>query len=1235
MRRCFVVCAVACALAACDRGAPAEWHDEGFVRWRPLERSASGSAVGFRRVSPDRSGITLANSVAESVYVNNRHLLNGSGVALGDVDGDGLVDVFLGHIAGGSTLYRNLGGWRFQDVTRERGINLTARAVTGAVFADVDGDSDLDLFVAALGGPNALLENDGTGTFRDVTDSAGLESNLGSMSAAFADIDADGDLDLYVATYKTRNAQDIFPPQERAFDQVVRRSGAGYEVVERFKEHYRVEEREDLGGVVRVQRADPDLLYINDGRGRFTRESLTSGRFRTAAGRPLDREPDLFSLGARFADLTGDGAPDLYVCNDFEDPDEIWINDGRGNFSALSVSALPHVSNSSMSVATADVDRDGHIDIFVADMLARERALRAIEIPTHTMLPKRPGTPVERWQMQRNALFRSRGNLTFADVAAQAEVDATGWSWGALFVDVDLDGYEDLLVANGQAHDVMDADTWDQIRDDVTNLSWRDRVPRFPPLRQRNVALRNRGDGTFEDRSVAWGFGDEADVSHSIATADLDGDGDLDVVANRWGDPATLYENRAGRGSPRVAIRVFDRAPNTNAIGARLRLTTTSLPAQSTEVVAGGAYLAGSDLLTTFATGRDSVAELEIRWRDGGRTVLRDVRAGRLYEIRRDGAPNEAASPPVAPPGALFVDVSTLLGHTSVDQDYDDARRQPLIPQRVSQEGPPAAWGDADGDGDDDLVIGTGAGGSISLFRNDGGRFMRSQIGGPEALDVTSVLMSPHGLMAARSSYEAASPNDALAAASVELRANPTAPWTRAVPGDTSSAGALALGDVDGDGDLDLVVGGRVVPGAYPAPAATRLFRNESGQFVPDAEANRALAKVGLVSSALFSDLDADGDPDLVLAIEWGPLTVWRNSGGRFADATRELGLTQHSGRWNGVAAGDIDGDGALDLIATNWGRNTKYRATSDRPLAACYGNFDAGGTVDVVIARADAAGGAYHALDSFTRLAQAIPTLRRAVPTYREFARLTLDEQLKRLGSGASATCLEVRTLDHMLFLQRQGRFEGHALPAVAQEAPAFGVAIADLDADGAEDVVLAQNFFPSDIDSPRYDAGEGLVLRGTTPNAAAGGAASWLTPLSAASSGISTDGDQRSVALADFDADGRVDVVITQNAGPTRLYRNAALRTGLRVRLAGPPGNPHAVGAAFRLVYSDSSLGPLREVRLGDGFRASQGTVHVLGTAPQKRPVALEVRWPGGSLTRVALPDGAHETTATWPRR
>src|SRR3989441_7986126 len=486
--------------------APGPWHAEAGYRWRELSVPRGGQP-GFAELPPSQTGIRFTNAVTLDSALWNRHLAQGGGVALGDVDGDGLPDVYLTSNEGSNVLYRNLGGWRFEDITAQAGVALAGRHSTGAVFADVDGDGDLDLVVSTLGGGVALFVNDGHGVFTERTAEAGLASHAASMTMALTDVDGDGHLDLYVANYKTRSAMDVYPPQERAFNQVMREVGRHrFEVVPKFRKDYRVVDRPEYGLVSMQQRADPDGFYLNDGTGHFTLVPWTSGRFRDETGKPLAAIPEYFALSAKFTDVDGDGAPDLYVCDDFEDPDFLWLNDGTGTFRAVPRRALRNTSNSSMAVDFSDVDRDGHVDFFVADMLGRGPR-RKTQIPTHTPLPKLIGQIDDRPQWQRNTLLRNRGDATFAQIASYAGIDATDWSWDAQFLDVDLDGYEDLLITTGHLWDVMDGDTWERIRTTFTGLEWRRAAVQFPQLAGGRVDHRRNRPPPLAERGPVMGCG--------------------------------------------------------------------------------------------------------------------------------------------------------------------------------------------------------------------------------------------------------------------------------------------------------------------------------------------------------------------------------------------------------------------------------------------------------------------------------------------------------------------------------------------------------------------------------------------------------------------------------------------------------------------------------------------------------------------------------------------------------
>lgn len=1229
IRRGIIVALVAAAATvACRDSAetPQTWHQENGYRWREL--TVSGGDAGFTSMEGTRSGITFQNDVSDSVLLGNRNLGQGAGVALGDVDGDGLVDVFLGKTQGCSALYRNLGKWKFEEITAAAGVGACDRHTTGVAFADTDGDGDLDLVLLATTGRSAIFINDGKAHFTEHRADLGLDSTgKGGTTPAMADVDGDGDLDLYVANYSEYNIDDAIPPKQRLFDQIVRKTAAGaFEIAPEHRRHYKLVMRPDMGGRRLSQRGQPDDFYLN-ANGRFTRVPLTSSRFRDVTGRPLAEEPESFALDARFVDLNGDGAPDLYVANDFEDRDQLWINDRSGNFTLAGWTALRQTSNSSMGVDVADVDGDGRPDLFEVDMMANDTRRSRTQIPSHTALPKKPGDGETQLQQQRNMLFVNRGDGTFAEIGMSAGVDASGWSWGTMFMDVDLDGWQDLLIANGHLWDVMDADVQEGLQYRPSDALWQRARWEFPMLKLKDVAYRNRGDATFEDVSAKWRFGLEDDISHSLASADLDGDGDLDVVVNRLRAPARVFRNDAS--AARIAVRLVGDAPNTYAVGAKIRLLAGAVPLQEHEVTVGGLYMSHSDYAASFAMGTSDSATIEVEWRDGRRTSL-PVRANRLYEISAATAIARGDSAPTAATPALFNDATPQLGgHVHVEDTFDDWDRQFLLPNALSQSGPGVTWFDIDRDGDEDLIIGAGKGGRLAVFINERGRLVPLAEGPVATADFTTILgiADNYGvrLAAGVSSWQLRTVPEMMAqpaVVSVKTTRGVLASSAEQLVGSHESAtGPLALADVDGDGDLDLFVGSRAVPMAYPTAASSGLFRAEGGKFVLDTMNVALLRNIGMVSSAMFADINGDGHPDLVLAREWASVLLLLNDGhGRFAAAPASWGLDRWTSRWNGIAAGDLNGDGKLDLIATSWGRNTALRADSAHPLIMLHGPIGAAGEEEMILAQHDPRVKGLAPLTSYARMRVAVPDIVKRVATFGAFADASTDQILGPLMSDVSR--LNAVTLDHMAFINRGDHFDAVALPAEAQRAPSFSTGIADFNGDGFEDVFLAQNFFPTAVGTPRYDGGRGLLLLGD----GRGG----LAPLSAQRSGILVYGDQRGAAYADYDADGRVDLVVSQNGGATRLFRNAQAKPGLRVRLKGTVSNPDGVGAQIRMVYGDR-MGPVREVQAGSGYWSENGVVQVFGIPSP--PSAVWVRWPGGVVRTQPVPIGALEVVVAAP--
>ncbi|MEK7675294.1 MAG: VCBS repeat-containing protein [Verrucomicrobiota bacterium] len=1277
-------CAAAALLLAClaltgsvqGAAAPLAWRQEPGCRVAALLLSAQDGA-GLALQPPRQTGVWFTNLLPEARHLTNQILPSGSGVAAGDFDGDSWCDLyFCGLKDSGNRLYRNLGGWQFADLTAQAGVACLGLDCTGAAFADLDADGDLDLVVNSIGGGTRLFFNDGKGRFTAAP--VLLNQGLAGMSLGLADADGDGDLDLYLANYRVATLTDA--PGTRFSFKIINgkptvsmingRPLTDPEWTNRFR--FNVEMGPGgRGRFAREELGEPDAYFLNDGHGRFTPAPFTSGLFLDEEGRPLTAPLFDWGLAVLFRDLNGDGAPDLYVCNDFGTPDRFWLNDGHGRFRLAPLLALRQTSLSSMAADAADLDRDGYDDLVVLDMLSREHRRRLTQrnimrpdLVASTEITGRPQYP-------RNTLLWNRGDGTYAEIAHYAGIEGSEWSWNPVLFDVDLDGYEDLLVPNGFVRDNNHADALNRIEakkagrrlSPLEELRLR---ALYPPLNTPNLAFRNLGNLRFAECSQAWGF-DQPVISQGACLADLDNDGDLDLAVNNLNSVAGLYRNNAS--AARVAVRLQGQPPNTAGIGARITVSGGPV-AQSQEIVCGGRYCSSDQAQRTFAAGIARLLEVRVRWRSGRETVVSNIPPNQVIEVIEPPTPssgpgqsvaNRAATPAASPavsgpietpaPGALirFADVSDAIRHAHQDALYDDFERQPLLPRKFSNLGPGVAWWDIDGDGRDDLVIGGGRGGTIALYRNLGeGHFERRTDPAwdlPLERDAAGFAgVAPGALLVAFANYEDGLTNRPGVMAYGTAGPKPLLPLVEA------SFGPLAVADYDGDGGLDLFVGARVVGGRYPAPASSRLYRRKSGELELDT-ANTKTLPDALVSSAIWTDLTGDGRPELVLACDWGPLRIFRNEQGKLAPwdvpitwpanaPTRDetlmhmhrsfdarnarsdgvparaglASLGKLTGWWNGVAAGDFDNDGRLDLIAANWGANTRYERWRPPALRLDLGDLNQDGSVDILESHYVAELQGYAPERMLDAVARSLPQLTERFPTHQAWAEASIDAVLGDWRGQAQR--LEALWLESTLLLNRGDHFECRVLPAEAQFAPAFAVCVGDADGDGNEDAFLSQNFFGVEMDTSRYDAGRGLWLRGDGHGR--------MSPVRGQDCGVRVYGEQRGAALSDFDGDGRVDLVVTQNSAETKLYRNIGAKSGLRVRLEGVAGNPCGVGAVVRLRHGETA-GPAREIRAGSGYWSQDSPVLVLGTAVP--PAAIQVRWPGGRLTESLLPPGVKE--------
>jgi enediyne biosynthesis protein E4 len=998
------------------------------------------------------------------------YLYNGAGVAVGDVDGDGLADLFFAGNMVPSRLYRNKGGMWFEDITERSGVNTKGRWATGATMVDIDGDGDLDIYVSVSGPEwstaaeraNLLFLNNGNGTFTEAAERFGIADTGFTTHAVFLDYDGDGCLDLFLLENS---------PKDFTRGNVATQPSG-------------------------MQTGTPDSynqLYRNDCHGKFTNVSEKAGILRIAG----------YGLGVVVADFNGDGRPDIYVSNDATPNDVLYVNNGDGTFTNKARRWLKHASVSGMGVDAADYNDDGWPDIVQADMLPRDltRRKRVLGYSTYSTLLETRARGF-RDDYSANSLQLSNGltpdgEVVFSEIGRMAGVSATDWSWSVLFADFDDDGRKDLFIGNGYPKAVNDLDYVNAVlaarRRGGQRAAWQ-LLDHLPSYKETSYVFRNAGDLTFTDESKAWGI-DTPGFSYGAAYVDLDNDGRLDLVVSNIDAPAFIYHNtRPTDGAHHsLTVRLDGDAPNRRGIGASLTLTAGGRKQYLYQSPWRG-FMSTVDDRPHFGLGAATrVDTLEVRWPDGRRQVLTGLRADSTIVVHQANAVLDQAAPP-APAGERWFRplAATGLAYRQQTGSLVDYSAQPLLPYLVSRQGPALAVADVNGDGLDDVYVGGGNGvaGKLLLQRRDGS-FIESAQSQPWAADVAyedwgALFFDANGdgrpdLYVASGGYQLA-PSSPLLQDRLYINRG-GGRFERdagALPTMLTSTAAVRAGDFNGDGRLDLFVGGRLMPRGYPLPTRSYVLRNDGGHFtdVTEQVAPELVNPGGMITDAAWLDYDGDGHLDLVTTGEWMAVRFFHGEGARLRDVTAGMHLPPMRGWWFSLGVGDFNRDGHPDLVAGNLGLNYSYPTSKDGVLGVYAGDFTGNRTTDVVLTQK--VGGIEQPIAGMASLGREIYTLALKFPTYGSFADARI-EQLLGPAQLRGATHYEADTFASVVLLNDgKGGFSVTSLPMAAQIAPIKAIAVRDVDGDGNLDLIVAGNLYDTEPNTPRLDAGNGLWLRG-----------------------------------------------------------------------------------------------------------------------------------------------------------
>jgi hypothetical protein len=1086
----------------------------GIIATPLAPKSQPAGATMFTLMPAAQTGIVAENAFADPKMWSDHYQefvygAIGTGVAIGDYDNDGRPDVFVVSKTGQSRLFRNLGNWKFEDVTEKAGLleqsggwlsrarSLVGSAAPagdveawkqGAAFADVNNDGWLDLYICRWNAPNLLYINQHDGTFKEEAAARGLAVSDASGMAEFCDYDRDGWLDVYIHT--------------------------------------------NMLDAVKGPKGQRDYLFHNNGDGTFTNVTDKAG---------------ISGVGCAHSgtwwDFNEDGWPDLYVANDYDVPDKLYRNNGDGTFTDVAANVLPHTPYYAMGADLGDVNNDGHIDLLVADMAGstHEKDQRGMAGSRDRAQAAQPAT-AQPPQYMRSALYLNSGVGRMREAAMMAGVAATDWTWSVRFEDLDNDGWLDLHVTNGMVREFHNADMLSRIMSaDSIAESWK-LVRAAAPMRERHFAFRNRGDLQFEEVGSKWGL-DQVGVSFGAAFGDLDGDGDLDLVYANYDAGVTVLRNDAPAGH-RLVIALRGTRSNRFGVGAAVRIET-DVGQQVRSLVLARGQMSTSEPIVHFGLGDTAVVKrLTVVWPSGTIQTLTNVAADQRLTITE--AAGGADVPPVLVKAggrpalhepAMFEDVSTALGLDLPSRDNTPADTQPLLPERFNHRGPALAA--ATNRDDPFLVLGGTREQSARVLRRVGGKYVAADLpakgstlpDGPIAVfdadgdgrDDILITKSSTGAPAGSSEYQPILYRQGEDGRFVAV--------TNVLPAVPISAGAVAVGDFNRDGKSDVFLGGRVLPGKYPLSPASALLVNHAGRFedVTDAIAP-ALREVGMVTAALWVDVDRDGWPDLVVATEWGPVRCFHNDGGRgFSELTDRLGFAlAGTGLWTALAMGDFNGDGRPDFVAGNLGLNTPDQASAQEPALLFYGDF--GGKAPLAIEAYFEAGRLYPR-EARAALGALIPSLLQRYRRTDAYAKATLEEVVgkDRLDTARRFAATELRS--GVFLSQPDGTYRFAALPRIAQIAPWNAIVVGDFNGDGNADIYAVQNSSAPPPAVGNFDGGLSQLLLGD----GRGG----LKAIEPEQSGFVVPGDAKAALLIDVDGDGRPDIVGTRNNGPMFAFR------------------------------------------------------------------------------------------------